>query len=185
MLELIKDWFNRYFSDPEAVILLFVLLFGLFLVMFMGQVLAPVFAAVVIAYLLDWLVARLVHGKVPRTLAVIIVFLLFMGLVVIALLGLLPLFWNQASTLVHELPSMMTHVQTLVVQLPERFPEFISVTQLDKWIVEFKQNLGTVGQFVLSASLASIPSVLNVIVYFVLVPLLVYFFLMDKQAILE
>jgi len=40
-LELLKNWFKRYLSDPQVVILGVVLLMGLFIVIGLGKWLAP------------------------------------------------------------------------------------------------------------------------------------------------
>jgi len=50
VIAIIKVWFNRYFSDPEAVLLALLLIGGFTLVITMGHILAPLFASMVIAY---------------------------------------------------------------------------------------------------------------------------------------
>ena len=107
MNSVIAKWFNKYFSDPEGVILAFLLLLGLAIVVFMGNMLAPVIAAVIIAYLLEGLVSILERRNVSRLAAVLFVFLPFMALVIFTLLGLLPLLSGQVTQLVSELPSMI------------------------------------------------------------------------------
>ena len=56
MNEFISAWFRRYFSHPQAVLLLVLLVTGFGIVLVMGDMLAPVLASVVIAYLLEGLV---------------------------------------------------------------------------------------------------------------------------------
>ena len=52
MLNVLKGWFNAWFSDEEAVYLLFLLLAGFAVVLLFGGILAPVLAALVVAYLM-------------------------------------------------------------------------------------------------------------------------------------
>ena len=73
MIEVLRVWYSRHFSDPQAVILALMLIFGFALIAFMGNVLTPVIAAVVIAYILEGVVRRLCHFKVPHVLAVSLV----------------------------------------------------------------------------------------------------------------
>jgi putative permease len=54
---------------------------------------------------------------------------------------------------------------------------------MEQLLAEFRLELASVGQNVLSASVSSIPSIIAVVIYLVLVPLLVYFFLMDRYRI--
>lgn len=184
MVKLFTDWFKRNFAEQERAIFWIFFLFVVLVFTFFGKMLVPVFASIVIAYLLQWFVVRLEHWRVPHIFAVAIVYLCFLGLVVVALLGLLPLLWRQLSNLVNELPNTLGRGQAFLWYLPARYPHFISVAQVQQLLDTSKMEIAHSGQLILSASLASIPDVILVIVYLVLVPLLVYFFLMDRQQIL-
>ena len=70
---ILKDWWERHFSDPQVVILA-LLLAGIFaVILWFGDILAPALAAVVIAYLLNSLVDRLSAWGMPRLAAVYLV----------------------------------------------------------------------------------------------------------------
>lgn len=185
MLIVIKSWFRRYFSDPEAVFLFFLLLTILLAFMFFGKMMAPVVASIMIAYLLEWPVQQLLQRlKFPRLLAVSLVFTGFLALLAYAIFGLLPLLSEQISNLVSQWPTLVSRGQALLLQLPDRYPGYISGDQLQNFIVQFKTGLLKFGQVVLSHSLSSISNLIMLMVYLVLVPLLVFFFLKDQQAIL-
>jgi putative permease len=79
MIELVKLWYNRYFSDPQALILLVVLVAGFTVVLTMGRMLLPVFASIVIAYLLEGLVRAMQRYGSKRITAVILVFCVFIA----------------------------------------------------------------------------------------------------------
>ena len=127
---LVMNWFNRYFADPQAFILLFLLILAFGLIFFFGKILAPVLAGIVIAYLLDGIVERLCKWKLPRNPVVCIVFILFMALLMLTIIGLLPPLTRQISQLLHDLPNMLRLVQAELVKLPERFPEIITEEQV-------------------------------------------------------
>lgn len=185
MVQHIRNQFKRLFNNPD-VVALFLLLAGIILVfLIFGEIVKPILASIVIAYLLQWLVTHLKRLGVPHILAVILSYAIFVALVTVALLGLLPMLWRQLSNMVTELPNTIGHAQGVLMNLPERYPSYISPLQLQQYIEEFKLELAKYGQLVLSFSLSSIPSVLAVVIYLVLVPLLVYFFLMDQQKILD
>ena len=82
MFELIKNWYRRYLSDPQAVLLLVLLLFGFFVILYMGEMLTPVLAAIVIAYLLESVVQMLQRYGSSRLTAVIMVWLVFVAFLV-------------------------------------------------------------------------------------------------------
>lgn len=185
MLELFRSWFHRYFSDPQVIILALLLLTGFLLVFILGEMLAPVLAAIVIAYVLESGVFRLEQIKVPRKIAVIIVFCLFMASVLVLFFVLLPLLSRQVGQLLQDLPSMIARGQKELLRLPEQYPEFVTEAQVNQFIAFIGEELTRLGQRLLSASVASVRGLITVIVYLILVPLLVFFFLKDKVLILN
>lgn len=179
-----KEWLHKYFAEPEAGILLSTVIFFVLLFMFFNQILAPVFASIVIAYLLDWAVLRLQRVKCPHVIAVVIVFILFITIVILLFLGLLPVLTKQLNNLIVELPRLVIKVQSLLADLPKHFT-FINQAQVNNFIELLQSKIGHFGQAVLSRSFSFIPNLVAFIVYLVMVPMLVYFFLMDKSQILH
>jgi putative permease len=184
-MKIISEWFERIFNDPQAVILTIVVTLGATVVLVMGGDLAPVLASMVIAYLLEGTVQLLQHRvRLPRLLAVVVVFLLFIMFVLFLLLGLLPMASLQLTQLVQQFPSMLVKGQNLLLSLPALYPEFITEAQILEAINAIKTEIATWGQKALSWSLAAGIGFLTIIIYLVLVPLLVFFFLKDKELIL-
>ena len=184
-MQLIIQWFRRTFSDPQLVVLLGLLVGGFVVVLTMGDMLAPVLASLVIAYLLEGLVAPLERMGLPRLVAVVIVFVLFLIVLGLILFGLMPLLSRQVSQLVQQLPSMVAKGQQALMMLPEKYPELITADQVQEVISTLAGEAGNIGQKVLSWSLASVVGVITMLVYLVLMPLLVFFFLKDKKLILD
>jgi putative permease len=181
----VKELLKRYFSDPQVIILVLLLLTGLILILMLGNMLLPVFVAIIIAYLLDGVVSWFQRFGLPRNAAVIIVFTLFLALVAVLLVGLLPLISRQIAQLVQEFPTMLAKGQRELLKLPERYPEFISQERISQIFAYVSSDLGDFGQYVLSISLSSVRSIITILVYLVLVPFLVFFFLKDKYLIFQ
>ena len=172
-MKIISDWFRRFFDDPQAVILTVVLVLGTSVVLVMGRDLAPVLASIVIAYLLEGVVQFLHRWmRLPRSLAVVVVFLLFLAFVLFVLLGLLPMASRQLTQLVQQLPSMIVKGQNLLLSLPALYPEFINEPQVLGVLDAIKSEMANWGQNVLSWSLAAGMGVITITIYLVLVPLL-------------
>ena len=74
MIEYIKSWYQRHFSDPQVVILALFILIGFAIILIAGDILAPLLASIVIAYVLDGAVEILRRSKIPRFLALVLVF---------------------------------------------------------------------------------------------------------------
>ncbi len=180
----LERWYRRHFSDPQVVILALLLALGFGIVLWFGDILAPALAAVVIAYLLNSLVDFLVRRGLPRLAAVYLVFLFFLALTVFLFLGLIPLLSGQVAQFVQELPRMIARIQQVLLQLPERYPGFITEEQINEIITVVRNELAQSSQAILTFSLKSIASAITLMVYLVLVPLMVFFFLKDKERIL-
>ncbi len=185
MVHIVRTWFNRYFSDPEAVLLFFVLMLGFGLVVLMGEILAPVLASIVIAYLLDWIIVHLQPLKVPRLVAVILVFVGFLGLLLMSFLLLLPLLWKEVIALFSNLPNMLIRGQQLILELVTRFPQFVTQEQVNTFSSQLLTDAHNSAKTVLSVSWSSITAIITAVVYLVLVPLLVFFFLKDRDKLVQ
>lgn len=185
MIDIVQDWYKRNFSDPQAVILLLLLVGGLFVVIFMGEMLAPLLASIVIAFLLDGLVNALQRLGTPRALALTLVFIFFLTMMIAMVLGLIPLLWQQFLDFMQQLPSMIGKGQQLLLLLPEQYPNFFSAEQVRELVAGVRTELTAVGQNVLSLSLQSIPLLITLLVYLILVPFLVFFFLKDKERLVR
>ncbi|WP_282039563.1 AI-2E family transporter [Halomonas alimentaria] len=181
----LKGWVDHYLSDEEAVILLVVLVLGFAVVIFLGRMLAPFLTALVIAFLLQGAVSWLERRHVPHLLAVILVFLGFMGLLLALAFILMPLIWNQLVTLVQETPRMFASGQQLLDDLQARYPQLITPDQIQNWIATAGRELTQLGQRALTLSLASLGNVLGLIIYLVLVPILVFFLLKDRERLVD
>lgn len=183
MFKVLRDWVQRYFSDEEAVVLAVLLFLAFTIVLTLGGMLAPVLAGLVLAFLMQGLVNFLERLRVPEGGAVALVFTLFMGALLVFLLVLVPLLWHQLITLFNELPGMLAKWQSLLLLLPERYPHLVSDEQVLSAIEAARGEIGKFGQWALTFSLASLPLLVNIMIYLVLVPILVFFFLKDREVI--
>ena len=183
MFKVLRDWVQRYFSDEEAVVLAVLLVVAFTVVLKLGGMLAPVLAGMVLAFLMQGMVNLLERLRVPETGAVSLVFMLFMGVLAVIMLVLMPLLWHQVITLFNELPGMLIKWQSLLLLLPERYPHLVSDEQVLHAIEVARGEIGKFGQLALTFSLSSLPMLVNVMIYLVLVPILVFFFLKDRHLI--
>jgi len=185
MLKLFSDWYTRKFSDPHAVTLVVLLIcIALFIALF-SNLLMPVFVAIALAFLLDLPVNKLMHSSMSRSSATIVVVSTFLGFSLLAVLGLMPLIWKQSSNLLQEVPYMITQGQGYLLTLPEKYPDFVHVSQIESFLVMVNDNLLEWGQVALKASLNSISDIVALMVYLILVPLMVFFFLKDKTELMS
>ena len=115
-MKMITDWFRHQFNNPQVVFLTLFLVLLFVVVVLMGNMLAPLLAAVVIAYLLEGLVGVLEKTRLPRLIAVLVVYFAFLLFVVLILFGLLPLLSQQATQFVQQIPSMLNVGQDVLLK---------------------------------------------------------------------
>ena len=181
MIKLITQWYQRKFSDPHAVTLLIILSCAFLFVYFFNQLLMPVFVALAVAFLLDLPVNKLISLGWKRTPAVVAIVGLFIAISLAAMFGLFPIIWQQSSRLLSEVPHMISQGQNYLSTLPEQYPEFITAEQINGFIQLATENVLSWGQIVIKASLASLSNLVALMIYLILVPLMVFFFLKDKS----
>lgn len=183
MRKIFSKWIDRYFSDEEALLLFVLLGTSLVIILTLGQTLAPVFAGIILAFLMQGGVNRLKQLNMPHLLSVILVFLAFVGVFAALILIVMPLAWKQSVNLFNELPRIMSEIQAVLLLLPEQYPGFVSEERVRELINLAGTELSKMGQWVVTFSLNSITSILTVLVYLVLVPILVFFFLKDGGSL--
>ena len=181
MLEMVSRWYKRRFSDPHAVSLVAILFFGFITIYFFGNLIAPLLVAIVLAYLLEWPVSQLSRLGLPRTLAVVFVIVAFFSLVVVAMFSLVPTIWQQVGNLINDIPNMYLDLQKFITELPAKYPELANFQIVESLVTNAKNQVISVGESVVKGSLASLISIATLAVYLILVPLLVFFLLKDKQ----
>ena len=184
MLTVFKNWMERYFADEEAVLVAVLLIAAFFVIVTLGDVLAPMFAAVIIAFMMQGVVQRLTSWGMPHLGAVSVAFILLAGSMILSLVYLVPAIWNQSQNLVREMPRMLREGQDLLLLLPENYPTLVSEAQVRELIDVLRQRLGQAGQTLLSFSLAQLPVIVAILIYLVLVPILVFFFLKDANSMM-
>ncbi len=179
----IRDWFQRTFSDPQVLILTCVLLLALAAIVFVAGMVAPVIAAVVIAFLLDGPVRWLERRGVGHLVAVSAVFIGFIAWMLLMLLGLAPVLFRQLGQFAAQLPEMTQTLQRHLLALPERFPGLLSEAQVNDFMAELGTGVLDIASALPSFAGASIVGLLTAIVYLILVLLLVFFMIKDKEKI--
>ena len=180
----VVNWFRHQISNPQVVFLALALVVIILIISLAGNTLAPVIAGIVIAYLLEGLIGRLTSFGVPRLLCVWLVFLVFMLFIIGITFGLLPILYNQLSEIVQQIPSIIARGQTALMALPEQYPELISVEQARDIIGQIRIQLTDYGQALLGSSITGAASIITIMIYVILLPILVFFFTKDKDKIL-
>ncbi len=180
-LAFFKNALKRSLPNAQAVSLAVILIASFALIYYLSALLMPVFTAIVIAYLLDGLVDKAERQGLPRLVAVWLVFSGFMACLVFLLFYLIPIVSQQTVELVQNIPNIIDKAQHEIMRLPQVYPNQISEYKIQQILFAVQKELLTYGQSILSLSAASVLGLVSALIYLFLVPMMVFFFLKDKQ----
>ena len=91
------------------------------LIYLLSPILTPFLLAAILAYMGDPMVDRLEAKQIPRTLGVLIVMFLLIGLMILILVILVPLFEQQAATLMQRYPQHLEALSAYITPWLHRF----------------------------------------------------------------
>ncbi|GAB2705169.1 AI-2E family transporter [Aliiglaciecola sp. 3_MG-2023] len=185
MFEMLDRWYKRKFSDPDSLMLLMLLIFVSVLFAIWGDILMPVIVAAVIAYLLDWPLMQLMRLGINRMYATAIIVLAFIAVCILTFIGLVPVITQQSVNLIKETPQIWNKGQEWLLTLPELYPNFIQIYHIQNILEEINQKIVQVGETLISASFSSLADVGAILIYLILVPLMLFFMLKDKNLLIE
>ena len=185
MLDQINSVLKKIFSNEETIVFSFVI-FGIFLIMtFFGSVLTPFLISIVVAYLLVGVQKRIESFNVSSRAALAITFTIFIVAGATMLIWLLPILYTQLQTFVLDAPKLFNDFIEFVSTLPAKFPDLVSSDQITVFFQAVSSELTSVTQNVVKSSIAGIQSTITILLYIILFPILVFFFLFDRKNIMD
>lgn len=184
MKQILSKWLGRYLGNEEAVFLGVMMIVFIVMLATVGEFLGPVFASMIIAFLLQGVVNGLGRAGVSRRVSVLTSYILFLCGLVAIVIGIVPIVGRQLSLLLGEVPSMIGSSRDFLIDLPERYADYVTAEQFDLIWVRVSQEVANVAEQILSFSLSSFPSLFAVALYLLLVPVLVFFMLSDREKLL-
>ena len=185
MLDQINSVLKKIFSNEETIVFSFVI-FGIFLIMtFFGSVLTPFLISIVVAYLLVGVQKKIESFNVSSRAALAITFTVFIVAGATMLIWLLPILYTQLQTFVLDAPKLFNDFLEFVSTLPAKFPDLVSSDQITVFFQAVSSELTSVTQNVVKSSIAGIQSTITILLYIILFPILVFFFLFDRKNIMD
>ena len=185
MLNVFERWYKRKFSDPDSMMLLLLLLISSLLLAVWGGILMPVLVAAVIAYLLDWPVVQLCRLGLSRGYTTVLVLIGFISVSILTLVGLVPVVVQQSINLIKEMPQIWEKGQVWLLTLPETYPDLVQLTQIQDVLDGINERVVGLAEQLLSASFSSLGGFGALLIYMILVPLMVFFMVKDKEMLVS
>jgi putative permease len=181
-MQLFFDWYEGVSRNKQLALLLSLLIGGTIFVVLTAHILAPFYAAVTIAYVLQVAMDRMQRAGLGRRAALSIAFGLFVA-AILGTLGLVPLLIKQLSQFVDQFPAFVAKAHDLLEHLPEKYPNLITAEQVDQIVEQGRESFVHFGQRLAGYVGGTVIGVVTILVYLIIVPIMVFFLLKDKDKI--
>ena len=185
MIEHFKNIFRRIFSNEETVVFFLIILSTLILFSLFIEVLTPFIISIVVAYLLVGLQKKIETYGFSQSVSTIIAFSVFIIVGAAMFTWLIPLLYVQLQSFVLDIPRIFNEFLNFVSTIPAAFPDLVNSDQISVFFQAVSSELSSITQNIVKSSISGIQSTITVLLYIILFPILVYFFLFDRKNIIE
>ncbi|MBF0109689.1 MAG: AI-2E family transporter [Magnetococcales bacterium] len=183
MSELFSSILKRL-GNPQISGLILAMVLAVGGILFFGKALAPYLTALILAYLLEGMIRALIRIRVPRLIAVLLVFSLFFFVLILLLFGLLPTLVRELLRISQEIPHITQTLKQLTLRVSESVSGWGDSAFAENILLGLVERAQELAGDSITFLLQGLPGVISVVVYLVLVPFLVFFFMKDKDLLL-
>ena len=185
MLEEFNKVFKKILSNEETIIFSFVLLIFFIVISFFGSVLTPFIISIIVAYLLVGMQKKIQSYNISEKVSLVITFSIFIVTGATLVIWLVPLLYSQLQAFVLDVPNLINNFRDFISELPSKFPDLVSSDQITIFFQAVSEEISAIAQNIVKTSISSIQSAITVLLYIILFPILVYFFLFDRKNIID
>jgi len=185
VLEEINNLFRKIFSNEETLVFGMLLTAAFLILFFLGNILTPFLISIIFAYLLVGMQKRLEDYGLNSTIALIVTFSFFLLLGIALMVWLGPLVYQQLQSLILEIPKWVNAFMIFAQNVPEKYPDLVSSDQITAFLQSLSGQITAISQDFLKASIAGIQNTVTIAINLILLPILVFFFLFDRESIIS
>ena len=184
MFKFFKEWYDSHLTDPNQVALALIILSISLITYILLATVTPILVAIILAYMLEGLVHRFSENySLKRNTIVLLVYFSFIAISMIILFLILPLMIDQFTLFVKSLPSILEKGKTLLLNFTSSDKTLITESQLTNIFSALNTEIYNMYGSIVSYSLSSAGSIIETIIYMLIVPILIFFLLFDKEEI--
>ena len=185
MFEQVNKVLKNIFSNEETIIFSLAILLFFLVISFFGSILTPFMISIVVAYLLVGMQKKIQSYDVSANVALIITFSVFIITGAALLIWLVPLLYIQLQAFILDVPNLINNFLDFISGLPAKFPDLVSSEQISIFFQAVSEEVSAIAQNIVKSSISGIQSATTFLLYIILFPILVYFFLFDRKNIIE
>ena len=179
MRSLLNKFIKRFFSNEESVYFAILLIFSFFFIILFGNVLLPVIISIVIAFLLNGFMTTLIKYNMSQKLSLSITLIVFFGFY-LSLFMALPSIGTEINNLLQNLPIIVSSFQQNLIEMNNYFSE----EEIDQIFANLSNQISVLLSSALGQLAGTVSLMFNAILYAIMIPLMVFFFLKDKSILL-
>ena len=183
MRDLIDKFIARFFFNEESIYFGFLLLSCFIFILLFGNILLPVFLSIVIAFLLNGLLRSFESLRISHTVSLSLTLIIFFGFYLSIFIAL-PSLGAQINSLLQNLPVIAVAFQDTFSGLAETYGDIFSDEDINTLFLNFSDQVNNLLSQALGQLAGTISFMFNAILYAILVPIMVFFFLKDKTVLL-
>ena len=185
MFEQVNKVLKNIFSNEETIIFSLAILLFFLVISFFGSILTPFMISIVVAYLLVGMQKKIQSYDVSANVALIITFSVFIITGAALLIWLVPLLYIQLQAFILDVPNLINNFLDFISGLPAKFPDLVSSEQISIFFQAVSEEISAIAQNIVKSSISGIQSAITFLLYIILFPILVYFFLFDRKNIID
>jgi putative permease len=141
--------------------------------------------SLIFAYLLIGMQKRLEAYGLNSTVALIFTYSFFLLIGIALMVWLVPLVYQQLQSLVLEIPKWVKTFTVFIQTVPENYPDLVSSDQITTFLQSLSGQITAISEEFLKASIAGIQNTVTIAINLILLPILVFFFLFDRDSIIS
>lgn len=149
---------------------------------FLEEIIGPFIIAVIISYLLNPVVNILHERAVPRSIAVILIYSIFICSLIVLIINMLPVLQKQLNSLVQQLPNWNYQLRGMIHDYADSSKDLlpISIHQgIERALTKIEQGIG----LGIGSMIGDIGGTLNSLFIALVIPFLAFYMMKDAQAI--
>ncbi|SFX46408.1 Predicted PurR-regulated permease PerM [Thermoactinomyces sp. DSM 45891] len=149
---------------------------------FLGTIFIPFFLAMIISYLLNPIVNVLAVRKVPRSIAVLLIYCVFITCVVILIMNMVPLIQHQLKELIEHFPQWNAQIQQMIKEYSDQGREWLPLsiqTGVEDSLRHLESGLGDV----VAKFMNGIGTTINQVFLAFVIPFIAFYMMKDVHQI--
>jgi len=177
--------FKKIFSNEETLVFSILVISAFLILFFLGSILTPFLISIIFAYLLIGMQSRFESYGLKSSIALFLTYSIFLLLGIALMVWLAPLLYQQLQAIVLEVPKWLSSFRLFAQDIPARYPDLVSSDQITVFLESLSGQISTLSQDFIKASIAGIQNTATIAINLILLPILVFFFLCDRETIIS